>query len=146
MYSLKFTGAGRRVIAFLIDLFIIFILTLLLSFILKLFFLIFDGVKGTDTFEENVVLIRSVIGFLISFIYFSFLTSTSLSSTLGQFFLKIKVVDYEENHITFPRSIGRYFGVYLSVLSLGLGLFMALYNPNRQTLHDKLCKTYVIDR
>ena len=58
----------------------------------------------------------------------------------------MKVVDHEENHITLPVSIGRYFAMYLSFLSLGLGLFMALYNPNRQTLHDKLCKTFVIDR
>ena len=51
MYSLKFTGAFRRIIAFLIDLLIIFILTYLLSSFLKLFFLIFGGVKGTDLFE-----------------------------------------------------------------------------------------------
>lgn len=146
MYSLKFTGTFRRTIAFLIDLLIIFILTYLLSSFLKLFFLIFGGVKGTDLFEENVILIRSIIYFLISFFYFSFFISTSLSSTLGQFFLKMKVVDHEENHITLPISIGRYFAMYLSFLSLGLGLFMALYNPNRQTLHDKLCKTFVIDR
>lgn len=146
MYSLKFTGVGKRAMAFLLDLLIIFVLTYLLSFILKLFFLIFGGIKGTDTFEESVILIRSVIAFVISFMYFSFLTSTSLSSTLGQFFLKMKVVDHEENHITLPNSIGRYFATYLSFLSLGLGLFMALYNQNRQTLHDKLCKTFVIDR
>lgn len=146
MYSLKFTGILRRSLAFLLDLLIVFLIMYLLSSFLKLFFLIFGGVKGTDYFEEHVLIIRSITFFVVSLIYFSYFLSTSLSSSIGQYLLKMKVVDQEENHISLLRSIGRYFATYLSFLTLLLGLIMAFYNPNRQTLHDKICKTYVIDR
>ena len=84
--------------------------------------------------------------FVVSLIYFSFLISTSLSSTLGQFMLKMKVVDKDENSISFLRSVGRYFATYLSFITLFLGLVMACYSQSRQTLHDVICKTYVVDR
>lgn len=146
MYSLKFSSVFRRFLAYLVDITIICILTLILTSIIKVFFLLFGGVRGAYWFELYWWFMNGIVAFILSIFYFSLFLCTSLSSTLGQLLFRIKVVDQFENPISFGRAIGRYFASYLSVLTLFLGIIMAFYNPNRQMLHDKICKTYVIER
>ena len=146
MYSLKFASISKRMVAFGIDVLLILLVTFFLSFLLKPFFLLFGSLDGSDFFDEHVWIIRLILAFCISFFYFCFFQSSSISSSLGQLFCKIKIVDAYENTITFLRAIGRFFAFFLSVITLGFGFLMAFYTQNRQTLHDKICKTYVIDR
>ena len=42
------------------------------------------------------------------------------------------------------RAIGRYFAKFLSGLVIGLGYFWMLWDPKKQTWHDKLVNTVVV--
>lgn len=62
----------------------------------------------------------------------------------GKIILGQKVVDYQGNRITFYRAFGRNLSRTLSNI-LYIGFLMALWQKNKQTLHDYLAKTYVIE-
>jgi uncharacterized RDD family membrane protein YckC len=42
------------------------------------------------------------------------------------------------------RAIGRYFAKILSAIPCGLGYFWMLWDPNKQTWHDKIVGSYVV--
>ena len=48
--------------------------------------------------------------------------------------------------ISFWRGFGRYFGLLLSSLPLGIGLVMAGFTDRKRALHDMVCSTLVVDR
>lgn len=66
--------------------------------------------------------------------------------TLGKYFMKIKVIDFETGHKpNFQRSILRGFVRIPSEILFYLGFLMAFFVPLKQTLHDKLSQCVVID-
>jgi uncharacterized RDD family membrane protein YckC len=56
----------------------------------------------------------------------------------------MKVTDENGNRITFARATGRYFGEYLSALTLFIGYMMAGWTERKQALHDLLAGTLVV--
>ena len=66
-------------------------------------------------------------------------------ATPGKMIVGAKVVDADTGRpVPVARLIGRYFGYYLSLLPLGLGLLWVGLDARRQGWHDKLARTLVI--
>jgi uncharacterized RDD family membrane protein YckC len=66
--------------------------------------------------------------------------------TLGKTFFGIRVVNEDNSaKLSTKQVIGReVFGKLMSAVMLGLGFLMMLWNPARQTFHDKICETKVV--
>src|SRR3546814_4237002 len=58
----------------------------------------------------------------------------------------IKVVRSDGEGCGFWRGFGRYFGMMLSGLILGIGFLMAAFTERKQALHDMICDTVVVDQ
>jgi uncharacterized RDD family membrane protein YckC len=65
-------------------------------------------------------------------------------ATLGKMALKLKVVSADGSPISYGRSTGRYFAKILSGIILGIGYLMAIWDPEKRALHDRICNTRVI--
>jgi len=66
-------------------------------------------------------------------------------ATLGQKAFDLVVVDENGNGADYKLATIRYFSSLLSSVALGFGFIMALFSDERQTLHDKLAGTYVVE-
>lgn len=69
------------------------------------------------------------------------------SATPGKMAVHASIVDARTGaQPTKGQLIGRYFGYYVSILPLGLGLIWVAFDPRKQGFHDKLAGTVVIRR
>lgn len=76
--------------------------------------------------------------------YVALMQSSSRQATLGMMALGIRVTDLEGRRITFARATGRYFASILSALTLGIGYLIQLFTQRRQTLHDLIAGTLIL--
>ena len=81
---------------------------------------------------------------LIAWLYSAVLESSSRQATLGKMAFGIKVTDLNGQRLGFGRATGRYFGKYISSITLGVGFVMAAFTQRRQALHDKIAGTLVL--
>jgi uncharacterized RDD family membrane protein YckC len=82
--------------------------------------------------------------FVIQWLYYAIMESSSRQATLGKMLLGIKVTDMEGNRITFARASGRYFGKIISGLIMEIGYIIAGFTERKQALHDMLASCLVI--
>lgn len=125
----------KRFVALLIDIGLFLLFTLILfvpySILMRLIF-------------HNSQTANNVINFTIGWLYFALQESGKDKATFGKKAMNIEVTDLEGNRITFWQATVRYFGKNLSLLFLGIGFFMMLWDDKKQTLHDKLAGTLVV--
>ena len=81
---------------------------------------------------------------IIGWLYFALQESGPNMATIGKRAMRIKVTDLSGNRITFGQATGRHFGKIISTLILLIGYLMMLWDEKRQTLHDKIAGTLVI--
>jgi uncharacterized RDD family membrane protein YckC len=63
----------------------------------------------------------------------------------GKFLVELRIVDHRTGGPpSFWRLVLRYVGYFLSILPLGLGFLVAVFNRDRRTLHDFLAGTRVV--
>ena len=67
-------------------------------------------------------------------------------ATLGKMACKIRVVTAEGADISYLRALGRHFAKYLSSMICLIGYLMAIWDPEKRGLHDRICNTRVIMR
>jgi len=153
------SGFWRRIGAFLIDSIVLGLIGLSMGFFLEEFF-VEIGVWGR------------LIGFSIALVYFGVMNSDIANGqTLGKKALKLRVVNSDNKKISLVRSVGRYsilgipfflngaqfsdetmFSSWLYILSFVIfgGLLSVVYlyifnRVTRQSLHDLVCDTYVVN-
>jgi uncharacterized RDD family membrane protein YckC len=86
----------------------------------------------------------SIVNLVIGVAYYSYLEGVR-GQTVGKMAVGVKVVDAETAEmIGLARGIGRYFARILSTIVFGLGYFWMLWDPRKQTWHDKLARSVVI--
>lgn len=91
-----------------------------------------------------------LVSIVIGAAYYAYLHS-SRGQTVGKMAMKIKVVDTETGSlIDLGRGVVRYLVAFgLSIFTCGIGGLLdglwPLWDPKRQSLHDKVAKTQVVD-
>ncbi|MBK1734658.1 hypothetical protein CKO15_05025 [Halorhodospira abdelmalekii] len=132
-------GFWVRVGAALIDLVVMLVPILLLSFLLLV-------VISPTTHEEQLIydVVDSLLGFALWLVYTAGLHSSSWQATVGKRALGLKVTDLDGNRISFARATGRYLAEFLNLLTLGIGYIMVALTERKQGLHDKVASTYVV--
>jgi uncharacterized RDD family membrane protein YckC len=113
------------------------------------FFALIIFLNGTIVFFLKVYYPYDIISyFLISFLFFIFnhaYLQGDKGYTLGKAFMKIKVVDNLSRPLGVAQSFIREFAKLYTPLTFFIGFFYSLSNSKRQTWHDRICSSYVID-
>ncbi len=132
----QFGGFWIRVGAYFIDLVVLIVPTLLVSFLVVSVY----ATRG-QAMIEIIDLISSLI---IWWIYFAILHSSKWQASIGKKVVGLKVSDKSGNRISFARATGRYFATILSTVTFCIGYMMVGWTKNKQGLHDMIAETYVI--
>jgi len=120
--------------AYLIDFVILFCITFVVIIILAIIGIpIYNGDGNVD-----------FVGIILGWLYFALQESSNYQATVGQRALKLKVVDYNFEKISFLRATGRHFAQLISILTFMIGYLMIFFTKRRQALHDMIAKTLVI--
>lgn len=157
----------RRVIGFLVDGLIVNILVQIIFFIISAIFAvqfydfilkqinaIFLITKDFPSAGFMVSVIKSlaiyivsivVINGLIYLIYKSITEFSRMRASLGKILVGLKVTDYTGGRLTFMRALGRNAASFLSSIIFGIGYLFPLFTKRKQTLHDLIASTVVID-
>jgi uncharacterized RDD family membrane protein YckC len=92
----------------------------------------------------GLILRVALIRFVLNWLYYAILESSTWQATLGKKALGLEVTDLEGHRISFGRASGRFFGKILSTCILFIGYFMAGFTEKKQALHDMLAGCLVI--
>lgn len=125
-----YSGFLRRLIASIIDSFIIILLVAFIQFI-----------SGTMSGAFFYILL-----ILLSWNYFAYQESSVRQGTVGKQAMNIIVTDLKGNRISFERATKRFVGKLLASLPFFAGFLPVLFTENKQGLHDKIAKTLVLVR
>lgn len=140
-------GFFVRMLAAIIDTLIINAFFMLLSFALDYALTIGLNYIGITDEELTADIVGGTIYFLYIFTfptYFIYLTY-KYRATIGKKILGIKVVSTGGDTLSLGQIIKREtIGKLLSGLFFGIGFLMVIFTKDRQGLHDKLAKTYVV--
>ena len=143
---------GKRFFAFLID---ILPITLLTAWVFYSFFG-FDEVLGRYLAERSDIETRLLfieqrgwirsLAFLAWIVYSLFMDGSPRQGTLGKQWMGIKVVDEYGLPLNLKQAAVRNLGKVLSYLPLSLGFFWILFDKQRQGWHDKMARTFVVEK
>ena len=142
-------GFFSRFEAFVIDLVILSVVQLVGTAFVQTFLKFFRLTGLVDyikTILENStynIVIGSVVMTLLVIGYFTFFW-TLVGFTPGKAILGLKVVRRNGSHVSFGRSLLRFFAYWISAIPLFLGFLWVLWDPNRQSWHDKIAGTQVL--
>src|ERR1700737_3988575 len=123
-------GFWIRVLAFVIDSVILYVINLVIAAIL-----------GSTTTG------RTGIQTLLCLIYFVYLWSSASpwpGQTVGMKVLNIRVVKTDGSDLSLVVALIRYVGLFISIIVLLIGVIWAAFDPNKQGWHDKIAGTYVV--
>lgn len=135
----EFGGFWIRVGAYFIDLVVLIIPVLLISFLFR------AVTPASDELELAIVdVMDSFLSIIVWWIYFAVMNSSEWQATVGKRVVGLKVVDENGNRISFGRATGRYFAEILSGLILLIGYMMVGWTKRKQGLHDMIASTYVV--
>ena len=123
-------GFWIRVLAFIIDSVILYVINLIVGVVLN------PSTTG-----------RSGIQTLLGIIYFTYFWSASSlwpGQTVGDKLLNLRVIKTDGTDLTIVQAFIRYVGLVVSILVIFIGVIWVAFDPNKQGWHDKIAGTYVI--
>lgn len=135
----RYAGFWIRVVAYIIDYFVISIV----SWILMAVFGISSFVMNPNDFNLSLFVGVYMIMIVLWVAYYVVMETSSSQGTFGKMAVGIKVGKANGERLTLLNAIGRFFSKILSGLILCVGYMMAGWDPKKQALHDKIADTYV---
>ncbi len=138
--GIQLASIGLRSSAFLLD----YILTLLIPAITVLIAIYFKRRWAAPGLASVVLILGYLVTAALVIFNVVFLTER-YGQTLGKRFLGIRIIREDGEHLTYKTAVLRHIiGYPLSILTFGLGICWALWDPRQQGLHDKLARTLVV--
>ena len=138
----SYAGFWKRVIAYLIDAFIIaFPVTMIFGTVIP-------EVLKTENVEVTSVTVTmpQLIMLVASWVYFAGLESSVWQATVGKKMLGMKVTDTSGERIDFIKATIRYLSKFLSSFFLMIGFIMVAFTAKKQGLHDFIAGTTVVNQ
>ena len=144
--SLNYAGFWVRLGARMVDGFIMNIVNYGVGFLVGL--VAESASAGADPESAELVvaitaLIAGFMGLLIPMFYEIYFLG-KYGATPGKMASGIKVVRSDGSPLTYGRATGRFFGLWLSYLTLLIGFIMAGFDDEKRALHDRVCDTRVV--
>lgn len=100
------------------------------------------GALKTFQIENNIM---SMICLVIWIIYSIVMDCSEHQGTYGKKLLNIKVVNEKGQQLTFEEAFKRNTSKVISTFTFNLGFFWMIFDPKKQTWHDKIASTYVVE-
>lgn len=135
-----YAGMIRRLMAGIIDIMLVLAAAQIVYLIISI-----TGLSRNLT-NGQTELVTDLLSFVIGWIYYAQMESSTYQATIGKQILQISVTRLDGERLTFVRASARYFAKLLSTLTFFVGYLMAGFTEKKQTLHDKIAKTVVIQR
>jgi len=123
-------GFWIRVVAYIIDAIILYIVNILINVVLH----------GNNGARGGIQLILG----LLYFVYFWSSTSPWPGQTPGLKVLNLRVVRTDGSNLDLVQALIRYVGLVISFLVIFIGVIWVAFDPNKQGWHDKIASTYVV--
>lgn len=143
--TIHYEGFWKRSFAFLVDLVIVKILSLILIGLgILAAYQALGDLQLSAPSEDLVFLLLGLFvltGITILFLYFLYFNWKGV--TPGMKILGLKIESISSESLSFPQAFIRTFGLLFSFFFFGLGFLTLLFNQKKQTLHDLLAGTYV---
>jgi len=89
----------------------------------------------------DINLLSTIVGWL----YCALQESGPAQATIGKRALGLRVVNEHGQRISFGQATGRHFAKWVSIITLFIGYLMMLWNDRRQTLHDMMAGTFIVE-
>lgn len=107
---------------------------------------IISGIFGLgSSFDPRDAGAASGVSLLLNLGYFTYLHATAAGQTVGNRVCGIRVADAESGgSIPYSRALIRALMSIVSAIPIFLGYFWMLWQPQKQTWHDLVAKTYVV--
>ena len=87
----------------------------------------------------------SAVNLLLGLAYYAYLEGSPSGQTVGKRAMSIRVIDFAGGGAIGPgRALIRYIGRIVSAIPCALGYFWMLWDPEKQTWHDKFATTVVV--
>ena len=144
--AITYAGFGSRLLAAFIDGFILGIFNMVIGLVVG----IPVGIMTANNPDNQVLagmigMVVQLMTLIINYAYFIYFIGKN-GQTLGKKAMKIQVVNIDTHQPpgyanAFLREI---IGKLISAIILGIGYLWMLWDPNKQTLHDKIAHTIVI--
>jgi uncharacterized RDD family membrane protein YckC len=90
---------------------------------------------------ENVL--RIAFFALFPVFYYVYLHG-AYGQTFGKMALRIRVLNEDGTPLDYRKAFLRWLGYFLCDLTLNIGYLWAAFDPRKQGLHDKICRTIVV--
>lgn len=143
-----YAGFWKRAAAYLVDGFLLAIITTVISTVTGLAML--PLVMSDRVTDPIPIFVLQAVSYLVQIVvmagYFAWFHASPQQATPGKMAVGIKVVDRQGAPISFWRAIGRFFATFVSTLLLMAGYLMAAFTGRKQALHDLICGTLVVDK
>lgn len=129
----KYAGFWLRFAAHVLDV----LITNIIIFI-AVFMLILVLQFSTDFNSNAAYALSSIVSVVAGWLYYALMESGPKQATLGKLALGFCVTNMEGKRISFAQATGRYFGMIVSSLTLGVGFGMCAWTKRKQCLHDMM--------
>lgn len=133
-------GFGRRLVAYLIDGVILWIIQLVVSLLGTA--VLIAGATTSEGASTGQILL-GCLSILFAAGYFVVFWATT-GQTPGKMALGVKVIGVDGTPVSWGKAILRYIGYLISGLVLMLGFIWVAFDSKRQGWHDKIASTYVV--
>lgn len=138
VFAVKYASFFRRLVAALIDGMILGIIGSVISTTL--------GRNPIDTTStDSLATINNLLTLLITIAYYVGFWVKEDGQTLGKKAMHIKIIRVDNQPITVFTGLVRYFSSWISGFVLLLGYLWVAFDSKKQTWHDKIAKTYVVE-
>lgn len=137
--NFELATSKQRIRAFVID-------DLLISFISLLLLWETISKANGDILVIATIMNKAFIQIIIIKIIYQTFFIWYYGATIGKIVTKIKVIDFENlTRVTFTQAFLRSVSRIVSESIFYFGFILSFFTPLRQTLHDKLAKTLVVN-
>jgi len=137
--ALPKAGFWIRVVATMLDGFIVFVLQFVLGFLLAS-----AGIAAGAGAGEEISGLVMLFGYVLSFAYYIIFTG-HCGQTPGKMALRIKVIRTDGSEISYGKAAFReVVAKFISGIIFGIGYLMVAFDNQKQGLHDRMSDTYVI--
>lgn len=138
--TVKYAGFWKRFAAYFLDMIILCIVTTIAVFV------IVDR-ANTGSIDIYTVLFLVYPGFfIIEWLYFALMETSSKQGTMGKMALGIIVTDLDGKRISFGRATGRFISKLFSIIIFFIGYIMIAFTGKKQGLHDMIASTLVVTK
>ena len=139
--DLNYAGFWIRAGAKIIDGIVVAVIGWVLSFLV----ILATGLSGSEDVEMIGGIVSGILNLVVAAGYATWFIG-KYAATPGKMACGLRIVMPDSEPVSYARALGRHFAEWISSMILGIGYFMAAFDDEKRTLHDRICSTRVVKK